>query len=209
MSAKANVLIACEFSGIVRDAFRNHGFNAISCDLRETESNSEYHVTGDVLELIQNRGEQFDLMVAHPPCTYLSNSGVRWLYEKEERWQDMIDGGVFFRELLYTDKIPHVAVENPVMHKWAKKVAGIADYPDEQTQTIQPWQFGEPEKKAVCLWLRDLPKLEPTDIIEDTDKHEARVHNMPPSEDRSKERSRFFAGIAEAMANQWGDVISK
>lgn len=203
-----NVLVACEFSGIVRDAFRSEGFNAISCDMRDTETHPEYHVKGDVLELIANRGNQFDLMIAHPPCTYLSNSGVRWLYEKDERWQDMIDGAVFFRELLFCDKIPHIAVENPVMHKWGRKVAGIDGYPDEQKQTVQPWEFGEPEKKAICLWLQDLPQLEPTDIIEDESKREARVHKMPPSEDRSKKRSRFFEGVAQAMATQWGNVIA-
>ena len=201
------VLVACEFSGMVRDAFRKEGFDAVSCDLRETEKNPEHHIKGDVLELIKDRGKEFDLMVAHPPCTYLSNSGVRWLYEKEERWQDMVEGGVFFRKLLKCDKIPHIAVENPVMHKWGKKVAGIEEYPEEDKQTIQPWQFGEPEKKGICLWLKNLPKLESTDVIEDEDKREARVHRMPPSEERSKERSRFFPGVAEAMAKQWGQVI--
>ena len=95
-----NVLIACEFSGTVRDAFRNEGFDAVSCDIRETEQSPEHHIKGDVMKLLEERGEEFDLMIAHPPCTYLSNSGVRWLYEKEERWQDMIEGGVFFRNLL-------------------------------------------------------------------------------------------------------------
>ncbi len=210
MGVKINsgkVLVACEFSGVVRDAFRDEGFNAVSCDLRETEKNSEYHIQGDVLELLDERGEEFDLMIAHPPCTYLSNSGVRWLYEKEKRWQDLIEGAVFFRKLLNHDEIPHIAVENPVMHKWGQKIAGIEDYPEEQKQTIQPWQFGEPEKKAICLWMKNLPKLEPTDIIEDEDERKARVHEMPPSEERSKERSRFFSGVAEAMAKQWGKTI--
>ena len=94
-------------------------------------------------------------------------SEIESLYEKEKRWQDMVEGGVFFRKLLNCEKIPHIAVENPVMHKWGKKVAGIEDYPDELQQTVQPWQFGEPEKKGICLWLKDLPKLEPTDVIED------------------------------------------
>ncbi len=206
-SSDGKVLVACEFSGIVRDAFREEGFDAVSCDLRETEKDSQYHIQQDVLELLDERGEEFDMMVAHPPCTYLSNSGVRWLYEKEERWQDMIEGAVFFRKLLNHEKIPRIAVENPIMHKWGKKVAGIEDYPNKQKQTIQPWQFGEPEKKAICLWLKGLPKLEPTDIIENEDSREARVHKMPPSDDRSKERSRFFSGVADAMAKQWGETI--
>lgn len=197
-------MVACEFSGVVRDAFRDEGFEAVSVDLRETEKNSEHHIQGDVLEVLTDRGKEFDLMIAHPPCTYLSNSGVRWLYEKENRWQDMIKGAVFFRKLLNFEKIPHIAVENPVMHKWGKKVAGIENYPDELQQTIQPWQFGEPEKKAICLWLKNLPKLEPTKIVKD---REARVHKMPPGEERSKERSRFFEGVAEAMAKQWGRKV--
>jgi len=207
MTANGRVLVACEFSGIVRDAFRDEGFEAISCDLRETESDPQHHIEGDVLTVLEEKGEYFDLMVAHPPCTYLSNSGVRWLYEKEERWKKMVEGGVFFRKLIQCDKIPKIAVENPIMHKWGKKVAGIEEYPDDMKQTIQPWQFGEPEKKAICLWLKGLPKLEPTDVIEDEGSRQARVHNMPPSEDRSKERSRFFPGVAQAMAEQWGEVI--
>ena len=192
------VLVACEFSGVVRDAFRDAGFDAISCDLRETERNSEHHIKGDVLELIEERGDEFDLMIAHPPCTYLSNSGVRWLYEQDERWKDMIDGAVFFRKLLNAD-IPYIAVENPIMHKYGKKIIG-----SEPDQVVQPYQFGEPETKATCLWLRNLPELESTEVVEE---REARVHNMAPSEDRAKERSRFFEGIAEAMAQQWGQII--
>jgi len=207
---KNKVLVACEFSGIVRDAFRNEGFDAVSCDLRETERNPKYHIQGDILELIEKRGKEFDLMIAHPPCTYLANSGSRWLYEKETRWQDMIEGAVFFRKLLNCQKIPHIAVENPVMHKWAKKVAGIENYPDELKQTVQPWQFGEPEKKAVCLWLKNLPKLEETDNVKDV------VDSLPKEDaqkkfwmgsNSSKERSRFFEGIAEAMAKQWGRKV--
>jgi hypothetical protein len=202
-----DVLVACEFSGIVRDAFRDEGYNAVSIDLQETESDSENHIQGNVLELLKHRGNEFELMIAHPPCTYLCNSGVRWLYEREERWQDMINASVFFRKLLRCDKLPHIAVENPVMHKWAKRTIGIDEYPDEYRQTIQPWQFGEPEKKAICLWLKNLPKLEPTEVIRDEDKREAKVHKMPPGEERSKKRSRFFEGVAQAMAKQWGQVI--
>jgi len=207
---KSKVLVACEFSGVVRDAFRNEGFEAVSVDLKETERNPENHIQGDVLEVLRDKGKEFDLMIAHPPCTYLSNSGVRWLYEKEKRWQKMIDGAVFFRKLLNYDKIPHIAVENPIMHKWGKRVAGIENYPDEFQQTIQPWQFGEPEKKAVCLWLKNLPKLEETDnvkdIVESMSKKEAQKKFWMGS-NSSKERSRFFEGIAEAMAKQWGRKV--
>lgn len=190
------ILIACEFSGIVRDAFREQGFDAVSCDLLESER-GEPHIRGDVLEILDRY--EWDLMVAHPPCTYLANSGVRWLYEKEGRWKKMIDGAVFFRNLLEAD-IPHIAVENPVMHKYGKNIIG-----KNPEQTVQPWQFGEPETKAICLWLQNLPKLEPTEIVEE---REARVHRMPPGEERSKERSRFFEGVAEAMAKQWGKVLT-
>lgn len=186
------VLVVCEFSGIVRDAFREKGHYAMSCDLLPTESPGP-HYRGDVRDVL---GDDWDLMIAHPPCTYLANSGVRWLYEKENRWQDLIEGASFFRELLNAP-IPHRAVENPVMHKWARKIVGRG--PD---QTIQPWQFGHGETKATCLWLENLPPLEPTEIVEG---REARVHRMPPGPERSKERSRFFTGIAEAMADQWGE----
>lgn len=186
-----NVLVACEFSNVVRDAFIDAGHDAVSCDVRPPE-NGQPHIEGDALDHISG---DWDLMIAHPPCTYLSNSGVRWLHEKEDRWQDMIDGAVFFRKLLNAD-IPHVAVENPVIHGYARKIIGRG--PD---QTVQPWQFGHGETKQTCLWLENLPELEPTDVVEGRD---ARVHRMPPSEERSKERSRFYEGIAEAMAEQWG-----
>jgi hypothetical protein len=201
------VLVACEFSGIVRDAFRDQGHQAFSCDLRQTEKNSEYHIQRDVLTHLERKGSSYDLMVAHPPCTYLSNSGVRWLYEKEERWQKMINGAVFFRKLLNYEEIPHIAVENPIMHSWGKKVIG-----EENSQTVQPWQFGDKEKKAVCLWLDNLPELEETENVKEE------VEKMPESEAQkkyhlgsgnSKERSRFFPGIAEAMAKQWGDYVDE
>jgi len=200
------VLVACEFSGIVRDAFIDAGFNAISCDLRETEKSGP-HVQGDILELIDERGHEFDLMIAHPPCTYLANSGVVWLYRKDERWKDLIDGAVFFRKL-YNSDIPRIAVENPVIHKYAKQIIGCGD----PTQTFQPWHFGHLEKKRICLWLKNLPELEPTEIVKDKveelpEKEAQKKNYLPPGEDRAKERSRFFEGVAEAMADQWGDVL--
>lgn len=190
----SEVLVACEFSGIVRDAFRERGHDAVSCDLLPTERPGP-HIQGDVLDVLD---EEWDLMIAHPPCTYLANSGVRWLYEKEDRWQDLIDGAVFFRRLLEAP-IPRIAVENPVIHKWARKIIGRG--PD---QTIQPWQFGHGETKAICWWLKDLPPLQATDEVAGRDN---RVHREPPSENRWKERSRFYPGVAKAMADQWGKLI--
>jgi len=200
------VLVACEYSGIVRDAFIRRGHDAISVDLLPSESDAGPHWQGDVFEFLRIRGpETFDLMVAHPPCTYLANSGVRWLTRhgrpaNAQRWKDMVYGAVFFRDLL-TLPVPRVAVENPIIHGHARAIIGEA-----QAQTIQPWQFGHGECKAICLWLRGLPPLVPTNVVEG---REARVHRMPPSEDRGKERSRFYQGIADAMAAQWEDKLKE
>lgn len=189
------VLVACEFSGIVRDAFIARGHDAVSCDLLPSERPGPHH-QGDVLPLL---GAGWDLMIAHPPCTYLANSGVRWLYENgeqnEERWYEMWEGARFFRELLNAD-IPRIAVENPVMHGYARRIVGRG-----QDQCVQPWQFGHGETKATCLWLKNLPPLVPTNIVPE---REQRVHKMPPGPERWRERSRTFPGIAEAMADQWG-----
>lgn len=190
------VLVACEYSGIVRDAFLEKGHDAWSCDLRPSEKGNP-HLQTDIFRAL--KVADWDLMIAHPPCTYLSNSGVRWLYEKQGRWKDMIKGAVFFRKLLNAD-VPKIAVENPIMHKWAKKVIG-----KNQDQVIQPYQFGHAETKATCLWLKNLPKLKPTNLV-DPEKVKHRVHEMAPSDDRSKERSRFFEGIAESMADQWSGL---
>ena len=185
------ILVACEFSGVVRDAFNKRGHEALSCDLLPTDVPG-WHYQGDVFDII-NYG--WDMMIAHPPCTYLSNAGVRWLYEKENRWCDLIDGAVFFRKLLNAP-IDRICVENPVMHKWANKIINI-DY----AQMIQPWQFGHGETKATCLWLKGLRELQPTDIV---DEREHRIHKMPPGPDRWKLRSTTYQGIADAMAEQWG-----
>lgn len=197
------VLIACEYSGIVRDAFRKQGFDAYSCDLRPTESNSKYHFKEDVFKTLKRK--DWGLMIAHPPCTYLANSGSRWLYEKDERWQDMIKGAVFFRKLLNAD-IPHIAVENPIMHNWGKKVIG-QDY----DQSFQPYHFGHLESKRICLWLKNLPKLEYTDVVEKEAKNQSKkeLHKKHwLGSGNSKERSRFFEGVAKAMAKQWGEHIT-
>lgn len=195
------VLIACEFSGIVRDAFLERGHDAWSCDLLPAESNSNRHITGDVRDVL-NDGWDF-LMVAHPPCTRLCNSGVRWLSVPprgktlEQMWRELDEGAALFSDLWNAD-IPRIAVENPVMHKHAK--ARIRNY-QEFSQSVQPWQFGHGEVKRTCLWLKGLKPLTPTDVVEG---REARVHRMPPGEHRWRERSRFFPGIAKAMAQQWG-----
>ena len=197
------ILIACEFSGTVRDAFTARGFDAWSCDLLPDDKRSKRHIQGDVRDVLN---DGWDLLVAHPPCTRLCNSGVRWLSvppsgrSLDDMWRELDEGAELFSDL-WNAPVPHVAVENPVMHKHAK--ARIRGY-EEFAQSVQPWQFGHPETKRTCLWLRNLPCLTSTDIVE---RREARVHHMSPGPNRWKERSRFFSGIAEAMADQWGPVI--
>ena len=182
------VLIACEFSGIVRDAFAKLGHDVLSCDLLPTEKPGK-HYQGDVMEILN---EKWDLMIAHPPCTYLCNSGVRWLYSQPGRWLKMEDARKFFM-LLYTANIPKICVENPIPHRHAK----LPSY----TQIIQPYMFGHGETKATCLWLKNLPLLMPTNEVKG---RKARVHYEPPGIDRWKNRSRTYTGIAKAMAEQWG-----
>ena len=193
------VLVACEYSGAVRDAFIAAGHDAMSCDLLPTDAPGP-HYQVDVFDVIRNG---WDLMIAHPPCTYLTLAGARWLYEEPQRWQHMVDGAVFFRRLLNAP-IPRVAVENPIMHGWAQKIVG-----ERQAQVVQPWMFGHPERKATGLWLRNLPRLEPTEDVQAemlarplAEQH--RLHRLPPSEDRWKIRSATFPGLAAAMAAQWG-----
>ena len=181
------ILIACEYSQIVTKEFRSNGHEAYSCDILPTEGNPDWHIQSDVLEQL-NAG--WDCMIAFPPCTHLAVSGARWFPAKiaDGRQQDAID---FFMRLANAD-IPKIAIENPVgimSTKWRK--------PD---QIIQPWQFGTGETKATCLWLKNLPLLQSTDIV---DGRVARIHHMSPGPTRSKERSRTYAGIAKAMADQW------
>lgn len=185
------VLVACEYSGAVRNAFAAQGFIAWSCDLLPTESPGN-HYQGDVRDLL---GDQWDLIVAHPECTYITNSGVRWLDTDASRWKKLWSACEFFK-LFLNHPCPRVAVENPIPHKYA---AGWIREP--YSQTIQPWQFGHGETKATCLWLKGLPPLAPTDVVEG---REHRIHKMSPGPDRWKERSRTYPGIAEAMARQWG-----
>jgi len=197
-----NVLIACEVSGIVRDAFRDKGHNAWSCDILPSDDPFAHHFCGDVMDLIAMKewyfnATKWDLMIAHPPCTYLCNSGVRWLHEREGRWDDMRKGAEFFKELLNAP-IPKICIENPIMHRYAKEIIGKG-----QDQIIQPWQHGHGETKATCLWLKNLPLLTPSDVVEG---REGRIHKLPPSKDRGHLRSITYRGIARAFANQWGDI---
>ena len=187
------VLIACEFSGIVRDAFIERGHDAWSCDLLPTEQPGP-HYQDNIFHVLTKTMYDWDMMIAHPPCTYLPNSGVSWLYRKEGRWEKMKQGALFFKQLLEAD-IPKICVENPIMHKHAVKIIGR-----RQDQVIQPWQFGHGEQKATCLWLKNLPLLEPTNIVEG---REQRLYYLPPSKDRSKLRSITYPGIAKAMTEQW------
>lgn len=184
-STRMRVLVACEFSGVVREAFRKRGHNAWSCDLLDTEI-EDHHLIGNVLDYIN---DDWDLMIAHPPCTYLASSGARWW---SGRLKEQYEAIGFVDNLLCTN-IPKIAIENPV-----GILSTIYRKPD---QIIQPWQFGHGETKATCLWLKGLPKLIPTNIVEG---REPRIANMPQSLNRSKERSRTFQGIADAMAEQWG-----
>ena len=197
------VLVACEFSGTVRRAFAERGHDAWSCDLLPAEDRSNKHIVGDARDLLN---DGWDLMVAHPPCTRLCNSGVRWLSippagkTLSDMWADLDEGSALF-SAFWNAPIERIAVENPVMHKHAK--ARIVNY-REPAQSVQPWQYGHGETKRTCLWLKNLPPLVPTNIVEG---RAPRVHHMSPGPDRWRERSRFFSGIAEAMADQWGREV--
>jgi hypothetical protein len=181
------ILVACEYSGRVRDAFRALGHDAMSCDLLDTEVLGP-HYKGDVRDVMHNG---FDLMIAHPPCTHLAVSGSRWFKDKIKEQGEALA----FVQMLMDAPIPRIAIENPI-----SVISSRIRKPD---QIIQPWQFGHGETKATCLWLKGLPKLEPTNIVEG---REARVHRMPPGPNRWKERSRTYQGIADAMAAQWGII---
>lgn len=183
------VLVACEFSGTVRRAFRALGHDAWSCDLLPAEDESQNHIIGDAL--LTACGGPWDLMIAHPPCTHLAVSGARWFKDKAEEQADAL---AFVQRLLLAP-VPRIALENPI-----SIISSRIRKPD---QIIQPWQFGHGETKATCLWLKNLPNLQPTDVVSG---RENRIHRMAPSPDRWKERSRTFQGIADAMAYQWGSL---
>jgi len=188
------VLIACEHSAIMRDAFIGQGFYAMSCDLRPTDSKLGPHYQGDVRDVLH---WEWNLMVAHPTCTYLCNSGVRWLHTQPGRSELMVEGAEFFNTLRNAP-IKHKAIENPIPHKYA--VERIGKY----SQIVQPWQFGHGETKATCFWLENLPLLVPTNIVVG---REHRIHRLPPGPNRSKIRSITYPGIARAGAVQWGAYI--
>ena len=181
------VLVACEYSGAVRDAFLAKGHQAMSCDLLPTDSPGP-HYQGDVRDILN---DGWDLMVAHPPCTHLAVSGARWFKDKLVAQAEALE----FVRLLLGAPVPRIALENPVNI--------ISSRIRKPTQVIQPWMFGHGETKATCLWLKGLPKLQPTDIVEG---REQRIHKMPPSPDRWKLRSVTYSGIAAAMADQWGSL---
>lgn len=194
------ILIACEYSGTVRDAFIRRGHDAMSCDLLPTDAPGP-HYQGSVLDILENG---WDLMVAHPPCTYMTNSGVTWLHKDPNRWALLDEAAKFFCQLLNAP-IPRIGIENPIMHKHAKERIGNI----KQTQVIQPWMFGHTEQKATCLWLKGLPALTPTNNVKEEmlklpARERQRLHYLPPSANRWKLRSTTYKGIAEAIAEQWG-----
>lgn len=195
------VLIACEYSGTVRDSFIAKGHDAMSCDLLPTDKPSP-HYQGNVFDIIN---DGWDLMIAHPPCTYLSNSGVCHLHKDKTRWEKMRDGANFFKKLKDAN-IDRIAIENPIMHKYAVEIIG-----NRQNQVVQPYMFGHMERKATCLWLKNLTKLIDTNNVKEEmlklpKNIQQRLHYLPPSKDRWKLRSKTYQGIADAMAEQWGSV---
>ena len=186
------ILIACEESQTVCKAFRAKGHEAYSCDVIPCSGgHPEWHIQDDVLKHLD---DGWDMMIAHQPCDYLANSGVRWLYEKPGRWQEMAKAAEFFNEVLNA-KIPRKCCENPIQHKHARELIRKYD------QLIQPYQYGEPYTKATCLWLDGLPPLVPTLIM--GERYPA-AHMEAPGINRKRNRSRTYQGIADAMANQWG-----
>lgn len=195
------VLVACEFSGVVRDAFAAQGHDAWSCDLLPSERSGQ-HLQCNAETLLW---DSWDLLIAHPPCTYLCNSGVQHLRDNPERWELMRQGALFFKALLNAP-VARVAVENPIPHKYALDIIG-----QKYSQLIQPYKFGHPESKATCLWLKRLPPLVPTrdwkaKMQELPKSQQQRLHYLSPGLERAKERSRTFQGIADAMAEQWGSL---
>ena len=191
------VLVACEFSQVVTKSFRDQGHEAYSCDVLPTEGDANWHVQDDVMNHLN---ENWDLMVAHPSCQFLCNSGVHLLHKHKSRWDELKKASEFFKSLLNC-KIEKICVENPIPHKYGE----LPKY----TQIIQPWQFGDDASKATCLWLKNLPKLIPTNIIK-KDKYSNQTksgqNKLAPSPTRWKERSRTYHGIADAMAEQWGKI---
>ncbi len=198
--------MACEFSGTIREEFKKLGWDAWSCDLLPTEIPGN-HYQCDVLTVLD---KGWDLMIAHPECTYMCNSGVCWLYKKDKngqkvkdktRWANMRKGAKFLKTLLECD-IPRICVENPIPHKYALEIIGR-----KYDQIVHPWQHNHPETKATCLWLKNLPKLEPTNVVDPV--NGSALHRLPPSKDRWKKRSLTYSGIAKALATQYDLHVRK
>lgn len=181
------ILIGCEESAKVRDAFRRRGHDAYSCDLLGTRGDSAWHITGDVFRAIRERGP-WDMMICFPPCTHVCVSGARWWPVKIELQRAALD---FMRDLLEAD-IPRICMENPI--------GAFSTYWRKPDQIVQPWMFGHGEVKRTCLWLKNLPKLQPTNIVAG---RKARVHRMAPGPNRARDRSETYQGLADAMADQW------
>ena len=198
---RPRILIGCERSGKVRDAFIRRGFEAVSCDLEASDSDFGPHIQGDVIPLLR---EEWDLAILHPVCRYLCNSGVRWLYKNGSidpvRWKLMEEGAEFFVKCLKANA-KRLAVENPIPHKYAMKIIQ-----QHYTQIIQPHQHGHGETKATCLWLKQLPVLHPSNKVAG---RAHRIHSMAPGPNRSRLRSETFDGIADAFAEQWGAVLEE
>lgn len=201
MAKDLRVLVACEYSGAVRDELVRLGYmNVISCDLLPGEGVYYHnHYQGDVFDIISG---DWDLMIAHPPCTHLAVSGARWFKDKKEEQEEALA----FVQALMDAPIPHIAIENPV-----SVISSRIRKPD---QIVQPWMFGDPFTKTTCLWLKNLPPLSPTNIVDKGERHVTKSgkslpswYNLPPSEDRAKIRSKTFAGMAKAMARQWTESI--
>ena len=209
----ANVLIGCEYSATVRDAFRRLGHNAWSCDLEPCDADPAFHCQIDVFEMIRIRA--WDLAIFHPPCTFLTNAGARWFVHPDDRdqpeharrphpqypdrWRDQVKSMAFFMALQEVD-IPRIAIENPIPLGRVTKILG------KYSQTVQPWEYGDPQKKRTCLWLKNLPKLIPTKIVP-IELRRADCHLCSPGPDRGKIRAKFPEGLANAMAEQWSKVL--
>lgn len=197
------ILVGCEYSGVVREAFRTRGFNAYSCDLLDSDVPSKYHLKCDIMTILEDK---WDLAVFFPPCTHLASSGAKWFDEKRKDGRQQ--AGIKFFLDLYNCPIPRICIENPIgiMSTELRK-------PD---QIIQPYFFGDPFKKSTCLWLKNLPKLEPTNIVKPGPQHVTKSgksmpawYNIPPIADRWKIRSKTFQGLADAMADQFGNYLIK
>ena len=201
---RKKVLVACEESQRVTIELRKLGHYAYSCDIIECSGgHPEWHIKGDALEIIN---DGWDLIIAHPPCTYLCNSGVSWLHKDKTRWAKLREGAEFFKKIMNAD-CPMIAIENPIPHKYAIEIIGR-----KYDQIIQPWMFGHMERKATCFWLKGLPKLKETDNVKEEmlklpKNQQQRLHYLPPGKDRAKLRSKTFEGIARAIAEQWGGQV--